>query len=229
TKLRDDERELERRSRQEARQYLLEARHEVERAIRGAQESAATPDAARAARRRVEELATEQAAALDALERTSPSGERSAPQAVALTPGATVEVRALGGRTAQLLELRGADALIAMGSVRLSVPVQDLSPVRTNASPPEPVPMRGTLPDEHAVSEIDVRGLRVDEMEQVVMQALDAAIVSDMPALRIIHGKGTGALRERVAELLRGDARVRSQRMGAWNEGGAGVTIAQIR
>jgi DNA mismatch repair protein MutS2 len=66
-------------------------------------------------------------------------------------------------------------------------------------------------------------------MEQVVMQALDAAIRSDMPALRIIHGKGTGALRARVAELLRGDARVRSQRMGAWNEGGAGVTIAQIR
>lgn len=233
TKVRDAERELERRSRQEARQYLLEARHEVERAIRGARESAATPDAARAARRRVEELATEQAAALDALERTMPAGDDSAPQvapqAAPLTPGATVEVRALGGRRAQLLELRGADALIAMGSFRLSVPVQDLSPVRTNAPPPEPVPLRGTLPEEHAVSEIDVRGLRVDEMEQVVMQALDAAIRSDMPALRIIHGKGTGALRTRVAELLRGDARVRSQRTGAWNEGGAGVTIAQIR
>jgi len=232
-KVRDAERELERRSRQEARQYLLEARHEVERAIRGARESAATPDAARAARRRVEELATEQAAALDALERATPSGEdaapEAAPQAAPLTPGATVEVRALGGRRAQLLELRGADALIAMGSFRLSVPIQDLSAVRTNAPPPEPIPLRGALPEEHAVSEIDVRGLRVDEMEQVVMQALDAAIRSDMPALRIIHGKGTGALRARVAELLRGDARVRSQRMGAWNEGGAGVTIAQIR
>lgn len=229
TKLRDAERELERRSRQEARQYLLEARQEVERAIRGTRERGATADAARAARRRVEELATEQASALDALARAAPATGDVAAEVAALAPGATVAVRALGGRTAQLLELRGADALIAMGSFRLSVPVQDLSPVPASAPPPEPVPLRGTLPEEHAISEIDVRGLRVDEMEQVVMQALDAAIRSDMPALRIIHGKGTGALRARVAELLRGDARVRSQRMGAWNEGGAGVTIAQIR
>jgi DNA mismatch repair protein MutS2 len=51
---------------------------------------------------------------------------------------------------------------------------------------------------------------------------------ADLGALRIIHGKGTGALRERVAELLAGDSRVRTFRMGAWNEGGAGVTIAEL-
>ena len=46
--------------------------------------------------------------------------------------------------------------------------------------------------------------------------------------LRIIHGKGTGALRERVAEMLRKDTRVKEFRLGAWNEGGAGVTMAEF-
>jgi len=46
--------------------------------------------------------------------------------------------------------------------------------------------------------------------------------------VRIIHGKGTGALRERVTELLRKDTRVRSFRLGLWNEGGSGVTIAEL-
>jgi DNA mismatch repair protein MutS2 len=51
---------------------------------------------------------------------------------------------------------------------------------------------------------------------------------ADLRMLRIIHGKGTGALRERVAELLRGDRRVRAYRLGAFNEGGAGVTVAEL-
>jgi DNA mismatch repair protein MutS2 len=73
-----------------------------------------------------------------------------------------------------------------------------------------------------------VRGLRVEEMEGVLLQALDAAVRSDLRTLRIIHGKGTGALRERVGELLRGDPRVRAFRLGAWNEGGAGVSVAEL-
>jgi DNA mismatch repair protein MutS2 len=44
----------------------------------------------------------------------------------------------------------------------------------------------------------------------------------------VIHGKGTGALRERVTEMLRKDTRVRSFRMAAWNEGGAGVTVVEL-
>jgi DNA mismatch repair protein MutS2 len=92
----------------------------------------------------------------------------------------------------------------------------------------ETVPILGDIPDEHAPSEIDVRGLRALEVEDVVMQALDSAIRADLRSLRIIHGKGTGALRERVAEMLKKDTRVRTFRMGAWNEGGAGVTVAEL-
>ena len=76
---------------------------------------------------------------------------------------------------------------------------------------------------------MDLRGLRVDEMEAELLNAIDGAVRGDLRTVRIIHGKGTGALRERVAELLRGDPRVRDFRLGAWNEGGAGVTVAELR
>ena len=76
--------------------------------------------------------------------------------------------------------------------------------------------------------EVDVRGMRVDEIDDRVLQALDSAVRTDMPELRIIHGKGTGALRARVGEMLKKDTRVTGIRLGAWNEGGDGVTVAML-
>jgi DNA mismatch repair protein MutS2 len=90
------------------------------------------------------------------------------------------------------------------------------------------VAIRGDIPEVEAKSEIDLRGFRAAEIEDVVMQAVDSAVRADLKSLRIIHGKGTGALRERVAEMLRKESRVASFRLGAWNEGGAGVTVAEL-
>jgi DNA mismatch repair protein MutS2 len=86
----------------------------------------------------------------------------------------------------------------------------------------------GDFPDEQVRGEIDVRGLRAEELDSTVLRALDDAIRADLPVLRIIHGKGTGALRERVGEMLGKDTRVKQFRLGAWNEGGTGVTIAEL-
>jgi DNA mismatch repair protein MutS2 len=90
------------------------------------------------------------------------------------------------------------------------------------------VSLQGEIPDAEPVREVDVRGMRVDEVDDRVMQALDAAVRADMRELRIIHGKGTGALRSRVSEMLKKDTRVAGFRLGAWNEGGDGVTVAEL-
>jgi DNA mismatch repair protein MutS2 len=71
--------------------------------------------------------------------------------------------------------------------------------------------------------------MRVDEMEAELVRALDEALLADLPELRIIHGKGTGALRQRVGEILEADARVSEYRMGGPREGGAGVTVVNFR
>ena len=70
--------------------------------------------------------------------------------------------------------------------------------------------------------------MRIGEMDDYVLQSIDAAVRADLRSLRIIHGKGTGALRERVTELLRKDTRVKAFRLGLWNEGGAGVTVLEL-
>jgi DNA mismatch repair protein MutS2 len=66
-------------------------------------------------------------------------------------------------------------------------------------------------------------------METELGRAIDEAIVGGLCELRIIHGKGTGALRGRAAELLAADRRVREFRSGGPTEGGAGVTVALFR
>jgi DNA mismatch repair protein MutS2 len=90
------------------------------------------------------------------------------------------------------------------------------------------VQLRGSLPDETASGEIDIRGLRFDEVERTLIPALDAAARADLRLFRVIHGKGKGTLRVRVQEILGADSRVSSFRDGAWNEGGIGVTIVEF-
>jgi len=235
--VRERERRVERESRQEARRYLLDARQEIERTLRELKktESEALEEAAREARQRAEQLAARQASELERLDREDANVARrdavhaTPPRGRAreITAGSWVDVATLGGKAARVIELRDANAVVAVGAIKMTVPLTSLTP---SESPPVDVAVAWTadLPEATAPTEIDVRGMRVDEAEGVVMQALDAAVRADLRSLRIIHGKGTGALRERVAEMLTKDTRVKQFRLGAWNEGGAGVTVAEL-
>ena len=124
----------------------------------------------------------------------------------------------------ELTEMRGKDASIVVGSMKLTVRISTLrkteQPVETAVS------YIGDAPEVFVSTEINLLGMRADEAEGAVLQALDSAIRADLKSLRIIHGKGTGALRQVVDELLRKDTRVREFGMAGWNEGGAGVTVA---
>jgi DNA mismatch repair protein MutS2 len=77
--------------------------------------------------------------------------------------------------------------------------------------------------------EIDLRGMTADEAEEAVKHALDEAIVADLGSVRIIHGKGTGVLRERVSAILSRDGRVASFHTSPPHQGGWGVTIAEFK
>ena len=77
--------------------------------------------------------------------------------------------------------------------------------------------------------EIDLRGMTADEAEEAVKHALDEAIVADLGSVRIIHGKGTGVLRERVSAILARDGRVASFHTSPPHQGGWGVTIAEFK
>lgn len=121
--------------------------------------------------------------------------------------------------------------LVAVGSFRLELPVTSLE-VR-GAAPAEKQrrslgPSIVDRPERETKLEIDLRGRTVEEALEEVDRTLDGLVVQGANWLRIIHGKGTGALRTAITEQLKTDVRVKSFRMGEPAEGGGGVTIAVL-
>ncbi|MBN2549415.1 MAG: Smr/MutS family protein [Anaerolineales bacterium] len=76
--------------------------------------------------------------------------------------------------------------------------------------------------------ELDLRGQRADEALEALERYLDAATLAGLPFARIIHGKGSGKLREVVRQALSGHAQVRSFEAGSEKEGGEGVTVVKL-
>lgn len=232
--LREREKTAERRAAEEARKVLLEAREEVDRAIAGVREAQAgeVEERAREARRRVEKAADRQ-------KKRSSKGERSrerppTPPPGSFSPGDRVRLRS-GGAVGILVEVRDDRAVVESSGMRLQVPLGEVVAARREEvegakREAAAIRARGTWdrPTVDASPEVHLRGMRMEEMEMELERALDAAVLADLPELRIVHGKGTGALRTRVHELLRGDTRVRSFRPGGTGEGGFGVTVARL-
>ncbi len=76
--------------------------------------------------------------------------------------------------------------------------------------------------------EVDLRGMRAVEVDRILDRALNDAVLAEMPYLRIIHGKGTGALRQVVREYLRANPVVVGAESAPDQQGGEGVTIARL-
>ena len=233
--VRERERTVEKESRQDARRYVLEARAEIDRTIKELKKKGAEAadvvieEMGRNARRRAEELAARQATVLDRLDAEERSAQRQRGQVppaqrTPIAVGDAVEVGTLSGKVGRVLELRGKDASIVVGSMKLTVKLSTLR--KTQQQQESAVSYIGDAPDVFVSTEVNLLGMRADEAEGVVLHALDSAIRADLKTLRIIHGKGTGALRVVVDVMLRKDTRVREFHMAGWNEGGAGVTVA---
>jgi DNA mismatch repair protein MutS2 len=141
--------------------------------------------------------------------------------------GDTVSVAGLG-TTGQVTMLDGDSAEVQVGSFAVRVEQSSLErrkPAdRVEAESPQAMSALHPSPG----LELDLRGQRVDEMLPRLDKHLDDAFLAGQAFVRIIHGKGTGALRQAVRQQLRGHPLVKSQRPGADGEGGQGVTIAYL-
>ena len=193
-------RALERGAREQARAYLLEARRKVEEAL-GRARAAVDEATAREARRLVEQ----------AIEETEGEGKQERPQGQGW-----MSIRDDG------------DVVVEVGSVRMVIDPAKLQPF-DSFSPSARPPVRPSALATDAATEISLRGLRVDEAEPLLLKALDDAVVADLPFLRIVHGKGTGALRQLVHDVLSADARVERFGFAPPAQGGHGVTVAELK
>jgi DNA mismatch repair protein MutS2 len=230
--LKEREKDAERRARQQARDLLLQSRAEVEAAIREVRDAADADkleEAARAARRRVEEAATRQREKQPAEQSSRPAkGRARAP--LTLEPGLRVRIESLG-RTGTVVDVRDGKAMVEAGAMRMLLPREDLTPLAPGdqQADPRPRPSAGYVnAGSDARPEVDLRGMRPEEVDVILGRALDSAIMAGLPSFRIIHGKGTGALRAHVRRWLEGDRRISVQRPGELFEGGTGVTVVEF-
>jgi DNA mismatch repair protein MutS2 len=144
-----------------------------------------------------------------------------------IAEGDTVWVAGLG-TTGQVAALDGDSAEVQIGAFGVRVQRSDLE----RRAPPQP-----SEPETAVVSagprpspgiELDMRGQRVEEALLRLDKYLDDAFLGGLPFVRIIHGKGTGTLRQAVQQRLRNHPLVKSQRSGEDGEGGTGVTVAYL-
>jgi len=216
---------------------------DVRRAVNDEWERLRKSDKTRAgleqSRRRVKEAAERIEAGAGAA-----STEESAARAA--RPGDRVEVAHLGMR-GEIVAVDGGTATVQAGAVTVKVPLQALrllapAAVAHAVSPSDrDVSRRGAtsskgggrggvhLPDRGSVaSELHLIGKTTDEARDLLEAYLDDAFLAGLPSVRVIHGKGTGALRRAVEDVLSAHPLVVEHRPGAAAEGGGGATVAML-
>ncbi|MCX7782607.1 MAG: endonuclease MutS2 [Meiothermus sp.] len=151
--------------------------------------------------------------------------EKTATPKPGLQLGSVVEVPEYGGQ-GTIVELRGQEAVLQMGAVRLTVPIARLQPKE------EPKPLKSAGRVQHKAkiaSELNLRGLTVEEALLAVDDYLAEARATATTPVRLLHGKGTGALRNALRDSLKRDRRVDSFHDAVPYEGGHGVTVVHLR
>jgi DNA mismatch repair protein MutS2 len=156
-----------------------------------------------------------------------PSSSEMAGQPGTISVGDRVLVGSLGA-TGQVTDLDKDSAEVQVGSFRVRVKQSDLErksgQALEEAEPPVSRPAAPPSPE----MELDLRGLTVEEVLPRLDKYLDEAFLAGLPFVRIIHGKGTGTLRQAVRNELQGHPLVKSHRLGEKGEGGSGVTVAYL-
>jgi DNA mismatch repair protein MutS2 len=165
----------------------------------------------------------------DLVARTAPAPPPRVAPPRPVKVGDRVHLRSLGsvGTVAALTEN---SAEVEVGRLRVRAALEELNPA---AEDRPTIPSRkGATPASLAAPappmEVDVRGLTVDEAMDVIDRQLDAAAAAGMPFLRIIHGKGTGRLRQAVRRAMQDSPYAVGFERGGEAEGGEGVTIVRL-
>lgn len=159
-----------------------------------------------------------------------------------IKPGDMVKVVSMGlkGTVSSMPDAKG-DMFVQCGIIRSKVNIKDLVLINEDAMPNNPYKKQTARTTRSNTSrigasktstfsmEINLLGKTVDEAISELDKYLDDAYLSHAPSVRIVHGKGTGALRAAVQRYLKSVSYVKSFHLGEYGEGDAGVTIAEFK
>jgi DNA mismatch repair protein MutS2 len=227
-KLKEQKEALLRQAKAEARELLLETRRESENLVRRIREAAPgeIKPIVNAARKRINvelERLEEQPAKL-----TPPKTVK----ADTLKVGARIRALALN-QTGTILEVNQDNVLVQLGILKATLALNEIEavdePKIKTLTPLRKTGVTGLEAATRITTEISLRGMNVDEALYQLEKYLDQAILVGLPSCRVIHGKGTGVLRQAVQKYLKDHPAVQSVAFAEQNEGGLGATIVELK
>jgi len=160
----------------------------------------------------------------------APKQEEVAEKKQGFRKGDTVKLR--GGVQIGELEFdpdEKGNVIVQFGNLRMRSHVDDLEAVSRKELRKESAGRQAVVNPDEAETRIDLRGMYADEAIVRLEQAITAALNTHISRVEVIHGKGTGALRRRIHEHLTGHPNIADFRLGMLTEGGAGVTIVELK
>ena len=233
-KMEDERRALLEKSRLQAEAEVADLRAELEDVRRALLKARQPVEALKALQEKVEELESVVEAPV---ERREVVDGRSAPRPLKLGDKVRVRSLAMEGVVTSLGE---SDAEVQVGILRVRARLGDIQrggEAAQPAAPAQPGARRPAVEDKNRISvlhpspgmELDLRGQRAEDALEALERYLEAAYLADLPFVRIIHGKGTGRLRQVMREALQSSPHVSRFEAGHDNEGGEGVTVAHLK
>ncbi|MGY4689273.1 endonuclease MutS2 [Salibacterium sp. K-3] len=144
-------------------------------------------------------------------------------------PGDEVKVLSFNQQGQVLEKTSDNEYRVQLGIMKVNVKAGDMEKVKEEPVKQPVRPMTKVSAGNTVKPELDLRGVRYEDAMQKVEKYLDEAVLAGYPQVHIIHGKGTGALRKGVKELLKKHPSVAEARDGGMNEGGIGNTVARLK
>lgn len=121
------------------------------------------------------------------------------------------------------------EVMVQIGSMKLNVPINQLQKIREKTKKTSTISYSSIAKAKNAHTEINIIGFTVEEARQVVEKFLDDSSLANLKTVRIVHGKGTGKLRDGIHQILRKNPHVENFRLGTYGEGEMGVTIVELK
>ncbi len=201
----------------EKEQWLRETRRQVENLVRELRESNAGRESVVRAKRFIEEqLAT--------IKKENKNGTVSGNGTSICSVGDVVESR-LFRRRGKVVEVKGDRVLVAFGNIKMEMDARTLLRVSDSE-----IGMQSESEQEYEfIPRLNVRGMSREEAELALIQFIAEAEAAGVKEISILHGKGTGVLRQMIWAKLRKDRRVAQVRFAEPSEGGMGVTVVKLR
>ncbi|TET94998.1 MAG: hypothetical protein E3J26_03560 [Candidatus Zixiibacteriota bacterium] len=206
----------------ETEEYLEQTRREIEKLVADIRKSQASKKAVKEFHRNLKQREKKIKELQSHLELEEPDG-------AIFNKGDIVEILTLK-QQGEIEQLLGNDrAKVKVGNILTTVALRNLRKITLSSDKKKPQRVTSYSVEEAERPEIHLRGMTAEEALESLERFLDRAVVAGFSQVYIVHGKGTGVLRRTLTQYLKNHPEVVSLRLGDWNEGGAGVTIAKLK